>query len=159
MIRPLERIMNRRVVALAAGVAMLIAIAVVIGVQAKREFDLPVQAKTLGPENETFAFAADPSGRGGPANDCVVCHSVDKNGPLRSAPSLWGIVGAPKAGAEWFSYSMALRKKGGAWTEEDLDAFLANPSGFIPGTTKTLPPIKDAAKRKQLIAFLKTLHS
>lgn len=151
--------MNRRVVALAAGAATIIAIAVVIGVQARHGLDAPIQAKALGPANETFAFAADPSGRGGPANDCVVCHSVDKNGPLRSAPSLWGIVGAPKARAEWFSYSMAMRKKGGAWTEADLDAFLANPSGFIPGTIKTLPPIKDAAQRKQVIAYLKTLHS
>ncbi|MGA8155657.1 MAG: cytochrome c family protein, partial [Rhodoplanes sp.] len=80
-------------------------------------------------------------------------------GPLRSAPSLWGIVGAPKARADWFSYSMALRKKGGVWTAADLDKYLANPSGFVPGTIKTLPPIKDAARRKQLIAYLKTLHS
>jgi len=151
--------MDRRIIALGAGVLTLIAIAVVIGVQAKRGFDAPVQAKTLGPGNETFAFAADPTGRGGPANDCIVCHSFDKNGPLRSAPSLWGIVGAPKARADWFSYSMALRKKGGVWTEEDLEAFLANPSGFIPGTIKTLPPITDPARRKQLIAYLKTLHS
>lgn len=151
--------MNRRIIALAAGAATVIVIAVVIGVQAKRGFDAPVQAKTLGPDNETFAFAAAPTGRGGPANDCVVCHSVDKNGPLRSAPSLWGIVGAPKARADWFSYSMALRKKGGVWTAADLDKYLANPSGFVPGTIKTLPPIKDAARRKQLIAYLKTLHS
>ena len=89
----------------------------------------------------------------------MVCHSLEKGAPWRVAPTLWGIVGAPKARAEWFSYSMAMRKKGGAWTEADLDAFLANPSGFIPGTIKTLPPIKDAAQRKQLIAYLKTLHS
>lgn len=151
--------MNRRLIALAAGAATVIVLAVVIGVQAKRGFDAPVQAKALGPANETFAFAVDPAGRGGPANDCVVCHSVNKNGPLRSAPSLWGIVGAPKARADWFSYSMALRKKGGVWTEEDLEGYLANPSGFVPGTIKTLPPIKDPERRKQLINYLKTLHS
>ena len=151
--------MNGRAVALGAGALTAIAIAAVIVVQATRKFDAPVQAKALGPGNETFVFAADPTGRGGPANDCVVCHSVDRNGPLRSAPTLWEIVGASKARADWFSYSMALRKKGGAWTEEELDGYLANPSGFIPGTIKTLPPIKDPERRKQLIAYLKTLHS
>ena len=69
-----------------------------------------------------------------------------------------GIVGAPKARADWFSYSLALRKKGGVWSEDELDKYLANPSGFIPGTSKTLPPIEDAARRRELIVFLKTLQ-
>jgi cytochrome c len=76
---------------------------------------------------------------------------------MRSAPSLWGIVGAPKARADWFSYSLALRKKGGVWSEQELDAYLAKPSGFIPGTLKVLPPIEDQVRRQQLISFLKTL--
>ena len=151
--------MNSRAIALGAGAVTAIAIAALIAVQAKRGFDALVQARTLGPANETFAFTADPTGRAGPANDCIVCHSIDKNGPLRSAPSLWGIVGAPKARADWFSYSLALRKKGGVWSEDELDKYLATPSGFIPGTLKTLPPIEDAARRQNLISFLKTLQS
>lgn len=150
--------MNRRALALSAGAVTAIAIAALIAVQAKRGFDAPVQTRTLGPGNETFTFTADPTGRAGPANDCIVCHSIDKNGPLRSAPSLWGIVGAPKARADWFSYSLALRKKGGVWSEDELDKYLANPSGFIPGTSKTLPPIEDAGHRQNLISFLRTLQ-
>jgi cytochrome c2 len=149
--------MNGRVVALGAGALTAIAVVAIIAVQATHKFDTHVQAKSFGPSNETFGFTADPTGRAGPANDCVVCHSIEKNGPMRSAPSLWGIVGAPKARSEWFSYSMALRKKGGVWSEQDLDAFLAKPSGFIPGTLKVLPPIEDPARRQQLISFLKTL--
>ena len=151
--------MNGRVIALAAGALTAIAVVAILAVQATRKFDRQVQVKSFGPANETFAFTADPTGRAGPANDCVVCHSIDKTGPMRSAPSLWGIVGAPKARSAWFSYSMALRNKGGVWSEEDLDAYLANPNGFIPGTLKVLPPINDPARRKQLISFLKTLQS
>lgn len=150
--------MNSRAIALGAGVLTAVAVAALIAVQARPGFDSQVQAKTFGPRNETFAFTADPTGRAGPANDCVVCHSVEKNGPLRSAPSLWGIVGAPKARADWFSYSLALRKTGGVWSEAELDRYLAKPSGFIPGTSKTLPPIEDATRRQNLITYLKTLR-
>ncbi|MGZ8388040.1 MAG: c-type cytochrome [Rhodoplanes sp.] len=150
--------MNSRAIALGAGALTALAVAALIAVQARHEFDSQVQAKTFGPSNETFAFTADPTGRAGPANDCVVCHSIEKNGPLRSAPSLWGIVGAPKARADWFSYSLALRKKGGVWSEVELDRYLTKPSGFIPGTSKTLPPIEDTTRRQNLISYLKTLQ-
>lgn len=150
--------MNKLAMALGAGVVTFIAIGAVIAVQAKRGFDGQVQARALGPGNETFDFIAVPAGRAGPANDCVVCHNVSKQGPMRSGPNLWGIVGAPKARSDWFVYSAALRKKGGVWTEDELDKYLANPSGFIPGTSKVLPPIQDAAKRKELIGYLKTLN-
>jgi cytochrome c len=150
--------MNSLAVALGAGALTAVAVAALIAVQARHGFDSQVLAKTFGPSNETFAFTADPTGRAGPANDCVVCHSLEKSGPLRSAPSLWGIVGAPKARADWFSYSLALRKTGGVWSEAELDRYLAKPSGFIPGTSKTLPPIEDATRRQNLITYLKTLR-
>ena len=88
--------MNSRAIALGAGAVTAIAAAALIAIQAKRGFDAPVRARTLGPGNETFTFAADPTGRTGPANDCIVCHSIDKNGPLRSAPSLWESSALPR---------------------------------------------------------------
>lgn len=150
--------MTKLAMALGAGAVTALVIGAVISVQARRGFDEQVQARTLGPGNESFAFIAAPTGRATPANDCVVCHNVSKDGPMRSAPSLWGIVGAPKARAQWFAYSLALQKKGGVWSEDELDKYLAKPGGFIPGTTKVLPPIEDAARRKELIAYLKTLQ-
>lgn len=150
--------MNKLAVALGTGVVTAIAVAAVVAVQAKRGFDDPVQKRSYGPNNETFAFTAAPGGTGGPAASCVVCHSLSRNEPMRAAPTLVGIVGAPKARSQWFAYSLALRKKGGVWSEDDLDKFLANPGGFIPGTSKVLPPIKDAKQRRDLIAYLKTLQ-
>jgi cytochrome c len=150
--------MNKLAVALSAGVVTVIAVTAVVAVQAKRGFDDPVQKRSYGPSNETFVFTAIPGGTGGPAANCVVCHSLSRNEPMRTAPTLAGIVGAPKARSQWFAYSLALRKKGGVWNEDELDKFLANPSGFVPGTSKVLPPIKDATQRKELIAYLKTLQ-
>jgi cytochrome c len=99
-----------------------------------------------------------PWGRGTAADSCVVCHSLERGGPFRVAPNLFGIVGAEKArDRDWYGYSLALRQKGGTWTEGDLDQYLADASKFAPGTTKTIR-INDAEERKQIIAFLKTLH-
>jgi cytochrome c len=120
--------------------------------------DTGVVTRSLGPRGETFTFAAAPGGQGGPANDCVVCHSIDKDGPMRSAPSLWGIVGAPKARSSWFAYSQPLRRKGGVWSEDEIDKYLTNPSAFVPGTYKTLSPIEDPARRKAVISFLGSLR-
>jgi len=90
-------------------------------------------------------------------SDCVVCHSLSASGPDRSAPSLVGIVGAPVARSDWFAYSPALRRKGGTWTEEALDAYLKNPTGAVPGTVKTLSPIRSDETRREIVAALKEL--
>ena len=84
----------------------------------------------------------------------MVCHSVVRGGTLRSAPPLWGIVGADKARFEWYGYSKALAEAGGTWTEAELDAYLTDPDAFLPGTSKTLIGIPDAQQRAQVIAYL-----
>ena len=99
-----------------------------------------------------------PFGVDTPAEPCVVCHSLRPGGPFRVAPNLWGIVGAEKAReGEWYAYSMALRTKGGVWTEEELDAFLADAGTFAPGSTKSIR-IADAEQRRRIIDYLKTLR-
>jgi cytochrome c len=103
------------------------------------------------------SYLDPPWGYDSAAADCVVCHSLEKGGPFRVAPNLWGIVGDDIArDREWFSYSPALVKMGGEWTEEDLDRFLEDASAFAPGSTKSIR-VKDPATRAEIIEFLKTL--
>ena len=144
--------MNERRIKTAGAILVIAVAAAAIALQQK-----PIGAVALR-DDTTYAYAGAPDGRGGPADDCVVCHSIDRSGPDRSAPNLWGIVGAKKARSEWFAYSRPLRKKGGVWSADELDAFLANPGVFVPGTSMTPPPIQDPAKRRDIIAFLSTLH-
>ena len=99
-------------------------------------------------------YAAQPVGWDSPAGQCVVCHSLEKGGPARVAPSLWGIVGAEKGHAKGYGYSLALAKAGGTWTEHDLDEYLTAPSRFLPGTSKTISGVPNAKERADLIAFL-----
>ena len=88
----------------------------------------------------------------------MVCHSLEQGGPFRYAPNLHGIVGAEKArDRAWYGYSQALMTMGGTWTEDDLDAYLANASQFAPGTKKTIQ-VADPKQRREIIEFLKTLN-
>lgn len=105
-----------------------------------------------------YRYAAQPEGHDGPASGCVVCHSLEKDGPLRVAPTLWGIVGADKARFKWYGYSTALAQAEGVWSEQELDDYLADPDKFLPGTKKTLIGIADANERGELIEFLQTLR-
>lgn len=100
-------------------------------------------------------FEATPIGADGALKPCVVCHSIESNGPMRVAPPLHGIVGAKKARATWFAYSAALQKAGGVWTEDELDKFLTSPSKFLPGTSKTIIGYPDPKQRADIIAALK----
>lgn len=103
-------------------------------------------------------FPENPWGYDTPAGRCVVCHSLEKHGPFRVAPNLWNIVGAEKArDRNWYAYSPALIEKGGTWSAEDLDYFLADASAFAPGSTKSIR-VEDPQERQQIIDFLKTLH-
>jgi len=91
------------------------------------------------------------------AGRCVVCHSLEENGPFRVAPNLWGIVGAEKArDREWYAYSPALIRLGGTWTVEDLNEYLADADQFLPGTTKSIK-VEDDEERAQIIDFLSQL--
>jgi cytochrome c len=114
-------------------------------------------AAAYSPGGTDYLVKRQPVGADGAAADCIVCHSVEKNGPARVAPNLWGIVGAPKARAEWFAYSAALRQAGGIWDTGSLDKFLADPHSYLPGTSKTILGVRDDKERRDVIAFLETL--
>jgi cytochrome c len=106
----------------------------------------------------TEAPEVRPWGADGPAKRCVVCHSFERNGPFRVAPNLWGIVGDRKArDRDWYAYSPALVERGGTWTEDELDRFLADPSAFVPGSTMNIR-VTDPKERQAIIEFLKGLQ-
>ena len=103
-------------------------------------------------------YTAEPWGLDTPAGRCVVCHSLEKGGPFRVAPNLYGIVGDEKARDQaWYAYSPALIKMGGTWTPEDLDAFLKDANAFAPGSTKSIR-VPDPEERQQIIDFLAELQ-
>ncbi|MDP6786316.1 MAG: cytochrome c family protein [Rhodospirillales bacterium] len=88
---------------------------------------------------------------------CKACHTTNKGGKNRVGPNLWDVVGRTKAAQSGFRFSDALKGKGGAWTYDDLDRYLAKPKDFVPGTKMSFAGLKKAADRADVILYLRSL--
>ena len=81
---------------------------------------------------------------------CSMCHQREGGG---QGPSLVGVVGRRAASLPGVNYSRALKASNLVWTPADLDRFLTNPTGLVPGTAMPLA-VPSAKERADLIAYL-----
>lgn len=90
-------------------------------------------------------------------NRCARCHGVNADGDGGLGPSLIAVIGRPVASRHDFPYTPALRAKGGTWTPEILDDYIADPQAFAPGADMDVKS-PDPAERAAIIAYLGTLR-
>jgi cytochrome c2 len=87
---------------------------------------------------------------------CAVCHKTEP-GETGIGPTLAGVFGAKAGHIAGFKYSQAMLDSGLTWNQATLDRFLNDPKAVVPGTTMAFGGVKDAVKRAEIIAYLKTL--
>ncbi|MEO6388125.1 MAG: c-type cytochrome [Croceibacterium sp.] len=87
---------------------------------------------------------------------CKACHSVEpgKNG---IGPSLAGIYGDKAGDVAGFDFSDAMKSSGLTWNRANLDRFITDPKAVVPGTKMGFGGLKDAAKRQEIITYLRGL--
>jgi cytochrome c len=84
-------------------------------------------------------------------HQCMICHSLDKNG---IGPSHRDVFGRRAGSVPDYSYSVALKGSNIVWDETALDHWLTNPQALVPGT-KMMFSVGNAQDRADVIAFLK----
>jgi cytochrome c len=134
----------------------------------KPGFEIAVKEDTHGGESKEAAAPSEPIEKllqtasvekgAAAAKKCAACHTFEKNGPNRVGPNLYGVLNEAKgAGRGGFNFSAAMKGKGGTWTYDDLNKFISNPKGFVPGTAMGFAGIQKDSERADVIAYLRSL--
>ncbi len=107
------------------------------------------------------AAAADPDAGWLAARFCRGCHEFevgDTSTATEPGPTLRGVFERPKASVPEFSYSEAMLSVGGKWTLEEMNQFIGDVYGTVPGTKMyNVDPNITEAERTALLALLATL--
>ena len=85
---------------------------------------------------------------------CSACHTLaDSSGDI-AGPNLWGVFDRVAGSKDGFAYSETLVAADFEWSPDQLDAWLADPQGFLPGNIMGIPEPVPAADRMDLLAFM-----
>jgi cytochrome c len=115
-------------------------------------------AAVLAPIAPLLASADAAAGEAIAKRACASCHTFNQGGANGVGPNLYNTLGQPRgAGRNNFNFSAALKAKGGEWNYEDLNAWLAKPSAFIPGSRMAYDGLRSEKQRADLIAYLRSL--
>ena len=88
---------------------------------------------------------------------CIACHALEPGANSPAGPTLHNIVGRAVAAEPSFRYSPALQayaRHHPRWTEAELDRFLGDPWGAVPGTDMGFQGLDDPTERRALIRWL-----
>jgi cytochrome c len=93
---------------------------------------------------------------------CASCHTFEEGGADGVGPHLYGVVNRPKGSVDGFNYSDAMQEvaaAGQVWGFEELDGFIANPRGYLEGTSMGFAGVRDVEDRADILAYLNTLQA
>ena len=110
--------------------------------KAEKPVDIETLLKTASVDNGAKIF-----------KKCASCHTIGKGEAAKVGPNLYGIVGRARASTN-FSYSDAMKAKGGAWDIDSINQFITKPKDYIPGTKMAFPGLKKPQDRADVLLFL-----
>ncbi|MBL6613575.1 MAG: cytochrome c family protein [Reyranella sp.] len=131
--------------------------AIAVSDEAPTQTAAAAPAAELPPIGPKLASANVEAGKAIFQKQCFTCHTVDKGGPNKVGPNLWGVVGRKKGSHAGFSYSSGMEAKGGDWTYEDIDHMIFKPTAYIKGTKMAFAGLPKEQERADVIAFLRTM--
>ena len=114
-------------------------------------------AAALAPIGPLLASADAAAGEALTKKLCAACHTFDEGGRNGVDPNLYGVLGRARASEAGFNYSPALKDKPGAWTYDELNAWLHRPAAFAPGTRMSFAGINADKQRADVIAYVRGL--
>ncbi|MDA0239081.1 MAG: c-type cytochrome [Proteobacteria bacterium] len=114
-----------------------------------------------------ITLSSDPSLAAGDAalgekvfNKCKACHTVSE-GKHKVGPSLFKVVGKQAGTAAGFKRYRGLKGAEWAWTEQNLDQYLADPKKFVKQkankSSAMVLKLKKQQDRDDVIAYLKSI--
>ncbi len=107
----------------------------------------------------TLLATADMAKGEGIFKKCVACHTIAPGGANGIGPNLNGVLGKPLASHAGFAYSDALKSKGGTWTFEAMNEWLANPKKYAPGNKMTFAGLGNPEERAAILLYINSQGS
>lgn len=86
---------------------------------------------------------------------CRACHQVGETAKNTVGPVLNGLFGRKSGSIAGYNYTEANKNSGITWDEATFSEYIKDPRAKIPGTKMVFAGLKDEARIKDLIAFLK----
>src|SRR6266700_3811853 len=95
------------------------------------------------------------NGKAAFVRQCAICHTVDKDGPNRFGPNLFGILGQKAGSVPGFMYSRAFKAAASwDWNEDLVAGWIGAPGAMVPGTAMGIFQGVAQGDRDDLVAYL-----
>ena len=85
---------------------------------------------------------------------CLACHSIEKGGPNKIGPNIFGALNRRAGSVSGYKYSKAMTAYGKVWSFEEMNSFLTKPKDWIKGTKMSFAGLKKAKDRAAVILYL-----